>query len=74
MTIYESRPLPDGRAEVVCVVGTFDAPEAAELCAELANELERNPERAWCDARGLVALCRACGEQVEVVDVRSTPE
>lgn len=59
-SIYQARPLPDGRAEVVAVVGTFDATDSAELVAELAN-LERNPERRLCETETMLRLLSVAG-------------
>ena len=45
MTIYQARPLPDGTAELVHVIGTFASLEECEAVRRMCAEVEAHPER-----------------------------
>lgn len=45
MTIYQARPLPDGTAELVCVIGTFASLDECEAVRRMCDEQEARPER-----------------------------
>ena len=61
MPLYSTRPLPDGRCEIICTIATASPDEAQALCAALnasANE-------------GCEAGVRALGEVLELARLTS---
>ena len=62
-SIYQARPLPDGSAELVHVIGTFESLAEAEAVRRMCAEIEAHPERVIdvgpLDVAALAGLWRA---------------